>query len=238
MDALVTSSAPPYVAGKRLPLTQTLQGGLRTASSIDQTAPGTSNAVTNYIWNGIAWVPASGAGKATYFACQPAYDYAAYATPTDMVGLVNPTGSGKVIRVTETNFLPRSTAATTTAPLWHLLKRSTLNTGGTLTNPTPMKYDSANADPVGIVNLYSAAPTPGTLAGAYRVTSSNTAAVASQPPPVIGSSRSILNAATLVTNQQYLTLRPGESLYWNFNGVALPAGFVAGWDFEWTEEDD
>ena len=223
MDALVTSSAPPYVAGKRLPLTQTLQGGLRTASSIDQTAPGTSNAVTNYIWNGIAWVPASGAGKATYFACQPAYDYAAYATPTDMVGLVNPAGSGKVLRVTETNFLPRSTTATTTALFWHLLKRSTLNAGGTLSNPVPMKYDSANPEPVGIINLYTAAPTPGTSAGAYRVTGSNTA-TATAVPPVIGSSRSILNAATLVTNQQYLTLRPGESLYWNLNGVALAGG--------------
>jgi len=97
-------------------------------------------------------VPTNGT-KATYTYAISAT--APYATPTDYITL---TGSAsKTIKIIRVEI---SGAATAASGLLFTLKKHTIaNTGGTATNPTPLKHNSGDGTAGATVNLYSVAPT-------------------------------------------------------------------------------
>jgi hypothetical protein len=171
------------------------------------------------------------AGRAqlpTYFASGVAF--AGYATPQDLITLENPANSGKLIRVAGFQLKIGSTAAALASVLF--MRRSALNTGGTASTPAIGKAHTKQAAPVGVVRLYTAAPTPGaadaTLAIAREVTTVLTLAGG-----VFALSEGI---ADLETFNSAISLRPGQLLAANFNGAALPAGFaVQSWKCCWSE---
>jgi hypothetical protein len=159
--------------------------------------------------------------------------YAAYATPTDMVGIRG--SASNIIRVTGLRFQVHSTAAAGIA--LHFIKRSTANTGGTLTNPAGVPYDSTSPAPTAVVDLYTAAPTTGAAAGTVQVTES-VSAVATVAPvnAALYGGTALYAGPGLVSFQQPILLRGiAEALYINFAGAAIPAGFSAAWGVEWTE---
>ena len=94
--------------------------------------------------------------KATYSAV--VQDFTPVANATDIITLTNPLG--KTITLTNVRISGNATAAT--AQDIYILKRTTLNTGGTATNPTPTIHDSQDAAPTAVVSVYSANPTTGT----------------------------------------------------------------------------
>lgn len=112
-------------------------------------------------------------------------------------------------------------------------KRAALNTGGTSTHPTPVKYDSLNATSTALVNVYSANPSAlGTgvmISGTQFVipgTSGNTWL------PVVPVIFEYGNQTS-----QPLTLRGvNESFTVSLNGQTLPAGFNMYISIEWTEQ--
>lgn len=170
--------------------------------------------------SGTAQIPT---GMRTYFAT--GIGYTAYATPTDLFTISG--AAGKVIRIVQMRLLAQSTTATYTTIHW--IKRSTLNTGGTATQPTGFPMDSADAAHSAVINLYTAAPTTGTVIGRQYHTSLTT---------LLTSAPSNFTANQIATSgsiNKTITLRPDESLCCNWNGAALPSGFTAGWDITWTE---
>lgn len=163
-------------------------------------------------------------------------DYAAYATPQDMIVLENPVGSGKTIRVV--NF--RMNLASTAAALARVnfLRRSALNAGGTSATVAAAKQDSGTADPVGVVRTYSVVPaTPGASDGVLQIARTATT-VLTAAGTTFQLNPGNFNIATVETFLSPLVLRPGQCLAANFNGAALPAGFnTQSWDVLWTESD-
>lgn len=112
-------------------------------------------------------------------------------------------------------------------------KRSALNTGGTSTHPTPVKYDSLNLAATATANLYSANPTAlgaGSLFFGTQFVIPGTNGNTWLPMiPVVyeyGNSTS-----------QPLTLRGvNESFSISLGGNALPAGLGLYMSIEWTEQ--
>jgi hypothetical protein len=74
--------------------------------------------------------------------------------------LVNPVGSGRVVRAT-LQLLTKPSAQMH----WTVLKQSVPSTVGTSTTPVPVSLDSADAATVGVVKLYTVKPTAGTAVG-------------------------------------------------------------------------
>lgn len=169
-------------------------------------------------------------GAATYVSRFTAY--AGYATPTDMFTITG--AAGKTILVTAAAMNIQATAG---APaVLSLVKRSTANTGGTATNPAAIPYDSQNAAASATLNLYTAAPTPGTAVGTLVDIYATTAALTASPIAFSLVAASRVPATTVVDLRQPITLRgTGEVLAMNWGGNALPAGFVASGYFEWAE---
>lgn len=99
-----------------------------------------------------------------------------------------------------------------------LLKQSVPSTGGTSSTPTPLPLDSANAAASGVVKLYTAAPTPGTLVANFLDDS----------PVTPG------DALTEVTGEastsQPITIREGESVALSIDASATLYGYL-----EWEE---
>lgn len=120
---------------------------------------------------GVAWIypedgggdfPASGGGGTVV--TRPATYRCVISALTVPIGgfveLRNPAASGRVLRVSmEGIFKPTVTMR------WTIRKQSTLNTGGTASQPTVVPLDSNNTASVGVVNAYTVAPTLGTLVG-------------------------------------------------------------------------
>lgn len=156
--------------------------------------------------------------------------YAAYATPTDLFCL---SGSAtKTVRIVNGTFAAQSTAAA--LQTFTLIKRSTADTGGTSTTPTPIPYDSANAAASAVIKLYSAAPTVGTPVGtvAAIVTASSTLTTA----PAINLLSTFVPNTNLTSIHSALILRGvAEQLCVNYGGGALTAGFSGNFTLVWTE---
>lgn len=112
---------------------------------------------------------------------------------------------------------------------WFLLARSTPNTGGTSAAvPAVRTLAGFNAATASVLQ-YTANPTAGTLVG--RIWSGR---VSSSAPATAGMGTANIDLSGLLQRNQ-LTLRSTDSLAWNFNGVALPAGLsVMAW-VAWTE---
>jgi hypothetical protein len=156
-------------------------------------------------------------------------NHAGYATPTDLVGIRG--SATKTIAVHGITLALMATAGSVQRTDW--VKRSTANTGGTRSNPTALPYDSTSPAATAVVDLYTAAPTTGTLAGILQTVAASTGSTG-------GTFGSFLFSPTIVTANDLR--RPAilnginESIYFNFRGAALPAGFNIEYGFiEWTE---
>lgn len=172
-----------------------------------------------------------GGGNATYAVTGTAYG--AYATPTDTLTI---TGSAsKIIIVTDFWMAAGATAATLMT--FFYTKRSTANTGGTATNPAGIPHDSTNAAATAVVNLYTAAPTPGTSLGDVHLVTSSASALTNVPSLFSLFLGNGLDAPRQMTDlRQPVTLRGvNESLSMNLKGVALPTGFTANYGLRWVE---
>lgn len=152
------------------------------------------------------------------------------ATPTDFATLVNPTGSGKVLIVTEVWLNGVATAASI-VDIW-LYKRTALDTGGTTAAITVCPYDSAASisTPTGTPFTYSVNPT-----------GIGTGTILRQAHVLLGTLASPTVQHTLLDYQfdggtpLMPRIRQGECLAWNYGGVALGAGTVLDFGFEWCE---
>lgn len=143
------------------------------------------------------------------------------ATPTDIVTLIG--SATKTVYVTRVRLVGLATTKGVLA--MQLLKRSTANTGGTKTTPTPVPYDSQNAAASAVVNQYSANPTVGTSLGAVAAENLSMA-VAGDPTGHIDWD----------FRDNPIALRGvAQSLSINGSGGAVPAGGAIGYAVEWYE---
>lgn len=150
------------------------------------------------------------------------------ATATDVVVLKGATG--KVIRVTSITVTGTATAAANLAV--YAYKRTEANTGGTATQPTPTKMDSADAAASAVVDLYSANPS---ALGAGGVVAADLVQLPAATSPAFGAVSWVETFGT--RNARALVLRgAAEALAINLNGASLPAGTALMVRIEWTEE--
>lgn len=157
--------------------------------------------------------------------------YTAYATPTDLICI---SGSAtKTVAVTQLYLGIQSTSAAMQSI--YFVKRSTANSGGTSTTPTPITYDSSRSAATAVVTVYTAAPTTGNAVGNVRVMLS-LSTVLTAAPNVFSLSAQGIPTATRSTPQTPIILRgTAESLCANYNGAALTSGFTATYGVEWVE---
>lgn len=149
------------------------------------------------------------------------------ATPTDIFTI---TGSAsKTIRVTKIVVGGLATTAGQLNPL--IIRRSTANSGGTSTAPTPLARDTLNSAATATLALYTANPaslgtTVGTLDSCRLFLQTAT-----------GGAPDVCAFTYGVNDDQLVTLRgTTDSLSINFAGAAVPAGGIVDFDVEWTEE--
>ncbi len=156
-------------------------------------------------------------------------NFAPAASPQDICTL---SGSAtKTIRVTKISF--SATQTTGGYENVFLLRRSTLDTGGTSTTMVAMPYDSADAAPTAVGRYYTANPTTGTLVGVIRAIRTYMAATGSTS----GTSGDGSVAFEFnVPPARPLVLRGAtQMIALNLGGVAISGGSVQCF-FEWTEE--
>lgn len=159
--------------------------------------------------------------------------YAAYATPTDMVGICG--SATRTVFVTHMWMGMQSTSAALQTITY--VRRSTADTGGTLgTNPTVSAYDSLDAGlNTAVPVFYTAAPTVGTSAGNVRI-APVLSGVLTATPAYVGLAQAPYNAVTATNFSRPEVLRgTGDCLYMNYGGGALTSGFAASWGIEWEE---
>lgn len=164
--------------------------------------------------------------------------YTAYATPTDMIGICG--SDTRTVVVTNMYMRISTTSAALQTVYW--LKRSTPDTGGTFTNPTPMHNDVQDAA-TGIQTatpfVYTAAPTTGTLVGNFEI-DQTTSTVLTGTGGISGlfdiPSPFNTMSNTLTSYQRPIILRSSQScIYANYNGAALTSGFTSIYYIQWTE---
>lgn len=154
--------------------------------------------------------------------------YTPASNPTDVL-VIGPT-IGKVVRIKQ--MVIEGAASSASNIIVSLIKRSTANTGGTFTTPTPVARDSNN-DANGVnISLYSANPTAlGTSIGVIDGGRLNIA------PPSNGSIDRLQFQYSWL-NDQAIVLRPGgnEFLCVNLGGIAWPFGGSLDFNLMWTVE--
>lgn len=164
-------------------------------------------------------------GWAYYYAFSS--DYAAYATPTDLIELICP--AGKKIEVLHALAGLNATAAALATVMY--LSRSAANTGGTSSSLTPQKYDTNAADSTATVKLYSAAPSLGASLREWSRGRASIAASTAAPTAFTlwtpGGAQGYSNLAAAGITAPSITLNAGETFAINFGSAAIPAGFVA-----------
>lgn len=135
------------------------------------------------------------------------------ATPQDVFTI---TGSAtKTITVLRTGI--SSIQTTAGSNWWHLVKRSTANTGGTSAAVTKVPTDDAFDPATATVLQYTANPTAGNLIGRLWVGRVPSPAPATSIIGDIESAREFSDPRTVLSGIN-------DVLAWNFNGIALPAG--------------
>lgn len=167
--------------------------------------------------------------KTTYAAALNATNVASPVTASDVWCLQNPLASGKIIRVTRV-FWQVTLATAGSAGQIQLMKRTTLNTGGTSVTQAGTSYDSQDPAASGTGLLYSAlaATALGTAAGPIKA-------------------RRVWGVATAMTAQptqmewladrpaKAIILRPGQQVSLYSVAAFATAPTITG-DVEWTEE--
>lgn len=158
-------------------------------------------------------------------------DFTPAAAATDYFTLTNPSGSNKIIRITNLRF--NGIATSPALQDVYFYKRTAANTGGTTAslNSTIVYNDTTSPAPVATLVSYSANPSglgTGNLFRAEHVQIGGTGAQ-QQPPGIVDYE---LNSRPA----QALVLRPTEILAVSNNGNTIPLGFVVYVTVEWTEE--
>jgi hypothetical protein len=154
---------------------------------------------------------------------------ASAASLSDHVAFANPVGSGKTIRINYISF--QVSLATQAAGQVMLMKRSTINTGGTMVSTTRVPMDSADVASVAAGGgAYTAAPTAlGTQAGLIR-----------QWRGTIPVSPGIAFEWTFGNRpSKSIVLRPGEAIglfATSATGTAVATAPTFTGHIEWTEE--
>lgn len=149
---------------------------------------------------------------------------------TDIAVLEYPAAaSGKIIRLRQIQV--SGTAGTTSTYLLNVIKRSTLNSGGTRTTPTPVARDTRLDPATGVLGLYTANPASlGTAVGPLdggRLTLATTG----------GATLDRLNLQYGWINDLAPVLRnPNECFALNFAST-LPAGALIDLSITWGEEE-
>lgn len=158
------------------------------------------------------------------------YSYASFAntpaaTPTDILTL---TGSAsKTIRVTRIAI--GGIAGTAGYLKIAVLRRSTANSAGTSTAPTAMKHDTNSDAASGVLALYTANPTTGTLVGVLHA-----GRVFLPLVTATGSYQWVWEAGR---DEQAIVLRGAtDILAINGQGDTVPASGVLDLDITWVEE--
>lgn len=196
---------------------------------IDQTTPGTTNAVQ---------IASGNTGKATYMASGT---FTPDSNPTDMVIIEG--SATKTVRVLYINLSTTNTAAGSQEFL--VIKRSAADTTGTFVAATKVPLDSANAAAtVNRVGHFTA--NPGALGAAVgTIVTKRVASPAVVPGSFAGVKEDagvnlledILRAQSLTGQAQGVVLRGvAQTLAVNFAGAAKVAGQIHSYDILWTEE--
>lgn len=147
-------------------------------------------------------------------------------TPTDIVTLYG--SATKTINVTKASIVTTQTTAGINT--WRLIKRRTVNTGGTSTAPTIVPTNSNFPAATATVLQYSVNPT-GLGIATGNIWSGRTLA------PGLASLINPIEVPMISQNQIPIVLvGVGQGLVVNFNGVALPAGLSVQVIFGWTEQ--
>lgn len=202
------------LAGLYALLTQNIPLLLAPDGNVDQqrSAPGTT---------GIPSVVTEGT-KLTY--SNGILDFTPAATATDFWGLVG--HASKVIRLLWLAISGFATSADSREI--QLVRRSTLNTGGTPTDPAILVHDSNDGVAGAVVRHYAANPTMGTLVAVARTERLKLGAVGDP-------GRIFWDFTT--RNGKGLVLRDAAHMYaLNWNGATVPAGTKLTIATEWSEE--
>lgn len=148
------------------------------------------------------------------------------ATPTDVLVI---TGSAsKLVRLRRIYVGALATAAG--SMIVNLIRRSTADTTGTKTSPTPQKIDTADAAATATVDLYTA--NPGGLGTAVGTLSNR--ALFFQ---LVGAGKDFVEWNWSEILGRGIALRGVlDSLAINFGGAAVPSGGKLDFELEWSEE--
>lgn len=155
------------------------------------------------------------------------YSYGAKVTPdtaaTDIATLLWQSG---VVRLLKVGVSLNATAAGVKNV--YLLKRSTANSGGSSTTPTPVPHDSADGAAASIVTVYTANPTLGTSLGALRAAKIGITAA---------DGANYIEWDFTKNNDKAPVLRSANQAFAiNFGGDALLTSELDAFYFEWSEE--
>lgn len=161
--------------------------------------------------------------------------YAAYATPTDMLGICG--SATRTVFVTTAYIAIGSTSGALQTITF--IKRKTADTGGTLTltnGSSAGAYDSLDRGlATASVVKFGAAPTLGTLDATLNVVQV-TSSVLTAPYTIANVYQAPLGTADLVKFTRPIALRGvSDCLYLNYGGGALTSGFAANFGFVWVE---
>lgn len=145
------------------------------------------------------------------------------ATATDSIEIIGAASTS--IQITKIIIGGIATAASALAA--SLIRRSTLDSGGTSTNQTIAKHEVTDANSAITIKLYSANPTVGTTAGTLR-TFRIPLGTATDP-------RAALTYTFGADSKPIILAGAAETLCLNFNGGAIPAGASIDFTVEYTE---
>lgn len=147
------------------------------------------------------------------------------ASPTDILQIANPTGSGRIIRVK--GIVINGLNGTTSNYGVRLLRRTTANTGGTPTVVVGFHHDLTDPAPVAVVTAFAANPTLGNTDGTGHV------------GRLVAANASNLDRMAFQwgwQNDKVVVLQPGETLAINLGGAGN-AGSALDFDIETCEEE-
>lgn len=135
--------------------------------------------------------------------------------------------AGKVIRVTRLQCTGTSTAVGNS--ILQVIKRSTLNTTGTFTNPTAVPHDVSDPAASAVVSAYTVNPSAlGTSVGVLRVGYVTTGTA-------IAAGSAFTQDFGLVSDKQALLRSATALLAINANAASLASGAALNCTVEWTE---
>jgi hypothetical protein len=145
------------------------------------------------------------------------------ATPSDIL-MIAP-GGAKPVRVTRVAVVITATAAGIGDVV--LIRRSTLDTAGTSTTPTPVPLDVNDGSATAVVTVYTGNPTVGTSVGNVGAAKMGISAADAE-------SSAIWEWGGRGTKSPTLR-KTTDALCINMNGDTLVTGEVVSWEIEWEE---